>query len=81
MFIQVLGTGCGKCKALHEVVKKAVQDTGVDAQVEKVEDIQQIMAFQLIMTPGLVINGAVKAAGRVPNIEEIKRMISTAKAA
>ena len=81
MFIQVLGTGCGKCKALHEVVKKAVQETGVDAQVEKVEDIQKIMAFELIMTPGLVINGEVKAAGRVPNVEEIKRLISTARAA
>ena len=81
MLIQVLGTGCTKCKTLHETVKKAVQETGVDAEVEKVEDIQQIMAFELIMTPGLVINGEVKAAGRVPNIEEIKRMISAAKAA
>ncbi len=81
MLIQVLGTGCSKCKTLHEMVKKAVQETGIDAEVEKVEDIQQIMAFELIMTPGLVINGEVKAAGRVPNIEEIKRMISAAKAA
>jgi small redox-active disulfide protein 2 len=81
MLIQVLGTGCTKCKTLHEMVKKAIQETGVDAEVEKVEDIQQIMAFDLIMTPGLVINGEVKAAGRLPNIEELKRMISTAKAA
>ncbi len=81
MLIQVLGTGCTKCKTLHEIVKKAVQETGVDAEVEKVEDIQQIMAFELIMTPGLVINGEVKAAGRVPNVEELKRMISAAKAA
>ena len=62
MLIQVLGTGCSRCKTLHEMVKKAVQETGVDAEVEKVEDIQQIMAFELIMTPGLVINGEVKAA-------------------
>ncbi len=81
MLIQVLGTGCTKCKTLHEMVKKAVQEAGVDAEVEKVEDIQQIMAFELIMTPGLVINGEVKAAGRVPNVEELKRMISAAKAA
>ncbi len=81
MLIQVLGTGCSKCKTLHQMVKKAVQETGIDAEVEKVEDIQQIMAFELIMTPGLVINGEVKAAGRVPNVEEIKRMISAAKAA
>lgn len=81
MHIQVLGTGCKKCKVLHEMVTKAVDEIGAEAQVEKVEDIQQIMAFELIMTPGLVINGEVKAAGRVPNIEEIKRMIATAKAA
>lgn len=81
MFIQVLGTGCGKCKALHEVVKKAVHDTGVDAQVEKVEDIQKIMAFEILMTPGLAINGEVKAAGRIPSVEEIKKLIAEAKAA
>jgi small redox-active disulfide protein 2 len=81
MLIQVLGTGCTRCKTLHEMVKKAVQETGVDAQVEKVEDIQQIMAFELIMTPGLVINGEVKAAGRLPSVEEIKKLILVAKAA
>jgi small redox-active disulfide protein 2 len=81
MFIQVLGTGCGKCKALHEVVKKAVQDTGVDAHVEKIEDIQKIMAFEVLMTPGLVINGEVKAAGRIPSVEEIKKLIAESKAA
>jgi small redox-active disulfide protein 2 len=81
MFIQVLGTGCAKCNTLHETVKRAVQETGVDAQVEKVEDIQQIMAFEILMTPGLVIDGKVKTAGRVPSAEEIKRLIVAAKAA
>ena len=81
MLIQVLGTGCGKCKTLHEAVKKAVQETGVDAQVEKVEDIQKIMAFEILMTPGLAINGEIKTAGRLPNVEEIKKMILAAKAA
>ena len=81
MLIQVLGTGCTRCKTLHEAVKKAVEEAGVDAEVEKVEDIQQIMAFELIMTPGLVINGEVKAAGRLPSVEEIKKMILAAKAA
>ncbi|MEN6405374.1 MAG: thioredoxin family protein [Thermoguttaceae bacterium] len=80
MLIQVLGTGCAKCKTLHETVKKAVQETGVDAQVEKVEDIQKIMAFEILMTPGLVINGEVKTAGRLPNFEEIKKLIAEAKA-
>ena len=81
MFIQVLGTGCAKCKTLHEIVKKAVQETGVDAQIEKVEDIEKIMAFEILMMPGLVINGEVKTAGRLPSAEEIKRLIVEAKAA
>ena len=82
MLIQVLGTGCKRCKALHEIVTKAVEETRVSAQVEKVEDIQKIMAFEILMMPALAINGEVKVAGRLPNVEEIKRMISTtAKAA
>ena len=81
MLIQVLGTGCKRCKTLHEIVTKAVEETHVDAQVEKVEDIQKIMAFEILMMPALAINGEVKAAGWVPNVEEIKRMISLAKAA
>lgn len=81
MLIQVLGTGCTRCKTLYEMSKKAVQETGVEAEVEKVEDIQQIMAFELLMTPGLVINGEVKVAGRLPSVEEIKNLILVAKAA
>ena len=81
MLIQVLGTGCTRCKTLYEVAQKAAQESGVDALVEKVEDIQQIMAFEIIMTPGLVINGEVKAAGRLPSVEEIKKLILVAKAA
>jgi small redox-active disulfide protein 2 len=81
MLIQVLGTGCARCKNLYEIVNKAVQELGVDAMVEKVEDIEAIMAFQILMTPGLVINGEVKAAGRVPNLEEVKKLIAAAQAA
>jgi small redox-active disulfide protein 2 len=81
MLIQVLGTGCAKCKTLHENVKKAVAEMGVDAEVEKVEDIQKIMSFEILMTPGLVIDGKVKVAGRLPNVEEIKKLILAVKAA
>ncbi|MEN6458253.1 MAG: thioredoxin family protein [Thermoguttaceae bacterium] len=81
MLIQVLGTGCARCKTLHEIVNKAVLEVGVDAKVEKVEDIEKIMAFEILMTPGLVIDGEVKVAGRVPNIEEVKKLIAAAKAA
>jgi len=81
MIIQVLGTGCSKCKTLYEVVNKAVEETGTEALVEKIEDIQKIMSYNLLMTPGLVIDGYVKVAGRVPNLDEVKRLILEAKAA
>jgi len=81
MIIQILGTGCGKCRTLYEVANKAVQETGVDGQVEKVEDIEKIMAYNILMTPGLAINGQVKAAGRIPSLDEMKRIILAAKAA
>jgi small redox-active disulfide protein 2 len=79
MIIQVLGTGCTRCKTLYELVNKAVEETGVEAMVEKVEDMQQIMSFEVLMLPGLVIDGYVKAAGRVPSKEEIKELIAAAQ--
>jgi small redox-active disulfide protein 2 len=79
MIIQVLGTGCAKCKTLFENANKAVMETGVDALVEKVEDIRQILNFEVLMMPGLVIDGYVKAAGRIPAVDEIKQMILAAK--
>jgi small redox-active disulfide protein 2 len=79
MIIQVLGAGCTKCKVLYENAKKAAQESGVDAKIEKVEDIQKIMSFEILMTPGLVIDGVVKTAGRVPNVEDIKKLILAAK--
>ena len=81
MIIQVLGTGCTRCKTLYELAHKAVEETGVEALVEKVEDIQKIMSYNIIMTPGLVIDGYVKVAGRLPSLDEIKRLIEAAKAA
>ncbi len=72
MKIEILGTGCAKCKALEENVKKAVADAGVFAQVEKVEDLVEIMNYGVMNTPGLVINGEVKSTGKLLNSEEIK---------
>ena len=80
MIIQVLGTGCSRCKNLYEIATRAVQETGVDALVEKVEDIEKIMAYDILMTPGLVIDGYVKVAGRVPSLEEVKKLILAANA-
>jgi small redox-active disulfide protein 2 len=78
MKIQILGTGCAKCKTLTANAEQAVQELGMDAQIEKVSDIADIMKFQILMTPGLVINGQVKTAGRVPSVDEIKQMLLAA---
>jgi small redox-active disulfide protein 2 len=81
MLIQVLGTGCTKCKTLYEVANKAVQEAGVEALVEKVEDIQQILSFNVLMLPALVIDGYVKVAGRVPSLDEVKKLLVAAQTA
>lgn len=73
--IQILGTGCAKCKTLAENARKAVELAGIDAQIEKIEDIREIMKFNILMTPGLAIDGAVKAAGRVLSPEDIKKLL------
>lgn len=72
MKIEILGTGCAKCKALEENAKKAVSEAGIFAQVEKVEDLVEIMNYGVMNTPGLVINGEVKSTGKLLNSEEIK---------
>lgn len=73
--IQILGTGCAKCKALYDNAVKAVNETGVEAEIEKIEDIKEIMKFNILMTPGLVVDGEVKAAGRLLSPEDIKKFL------
>lgn len=75
MEIKVLGPGCRKCKALYSAVNESVAELGIDADVKKVEDINEIVEAGVMMTPGLVINGKLKAFGKVPGKEEIKRYI------
>lgn len=75
MDIKILGTGCPKCKMLEKNARDAVAELGIEASVSKVSDINDIMEYNVMMTPGLVINGKVKAAGRVPNVKEIKMII------
>ena len=79
MTIQILGTGCSKCKTLFDLTNRALQETGIEAAVEKVEDIARILEFDILATPGLAIDGQVKAAGRIPPLDEIKRFILEAK--
>jgi len=76
MKIQILGTGCAKCKTLAANAKQAVEEMGADIEIEKIEDIKEIMKFNILMTPGLAIDGNVKAAGRVLSPDEIKKMLA-----
>ena len=78
MKVEVLGTGCAKCEKLAANAKKAIADLGIDAQVEKVSDLDAIMSYGVMMTPALVIDGQVKTAGKVPEASEIGKMIIVA---
>jgi small redox-active disulfide protein 2 len=74
--IQILGTGCAKCKTLAEHAEKAAKELGLACTIEKVTDLKEIMKFGVMMTPALVVDGKVKVAGKVPGLSEIKSMIS-----
>lgn len=78
MEIKVLGPGCPKCGMVEKRVKSALADLDVAADVEKITDIKKMISFGILATPGLVINGKVKSAGRIPRIEEIKAWIQEA---
>lgn len=75
MKIEILGTGCSKCKALEEATKQAVAQSGIFAQIEKVEDIMKIMEYGVMSTPGLVIDGKVLSTGKLLSINEIVELI------
>ena len=75
MKIEILGTGCTKCKALEEVAKQAVAKVGGFHSVEKVEDIQKIMDYGVVSTPGLVIDGEVKSTGKLLSVDEIVELM------
>ena len=73
--LQILGTGCLKCNKLTEHTKKAAESLGIEFEIEKVTDIQKIMEFGVMMTPALVVDGEVKVVGKVPSVDDIKKMI------
>lgn len=76
MKLEILGTGCAKCVKLDELTKKAVQELGIEAEVTKVKDIKDIMNYGVMITPALVVDGVVKVAGKVPSVEDIKKLIT-----
>ena len=73
--IQILGTGCPKCKKLVECAEQAAKEMGIEFEIEKVTQINDIMKFGVMMTPAIVIDGIVKVAGKVLTVEQIKEMI------
>ena len=74
--IQILGTGCPKCNKLEELSRKAADELGIEYEVEKVKDINQIMEYGVMITPALVVDGEVKVAGKLPSSQDIKKWIS-----
>ncbi|MCX8110389.1 MAG: thioredoxin family protein [Syntrophorhabdaceae bacterium] len=75
MKIQILGTGCAKCIKLAENAEQAAREKGVPFELEKITDINKIMDFGVMFTPGLAIDGQVKSVGKVLSVEEIKKML------
>lgn len=75
MKIQILGTGCPKCKALTEAAENAAKDMGANYEIEKVTDIEKIMSFGVMMTPALVVDGEVKCVGKIPAADELKKLL------
>ncbi len=74
--LQVLGPGCPKCVELAKRTEEAAKAIGGEYEVEKVSDLSKIMAFGVMMTPALVVDGEVKVVGQVPSVEEIKKLIN-----
>ena len=75
MKIEILGTGCPKCKKLAELAEQAVKESGIEAEIIKITEINEIMNYGVMITPALVIDGEVKSAGKIPSLEEIKNWL------
>ena len=74
--LKILGTGCAKCRKLTEQTEAAAKSLGVAYHIEKVTDLQEIMAYGVMMTPALVVDGEVKTVGKVPSVDEIKKLLA-----
>ncbi len=74
--IKILGTGCPKCKQTEAVIRQTLQECGVEADVQKVEDIVQIMQYNILSTPAVVVDEVVKIKGRVPTASEVKTILN-----
>lgn len=79
MKIEILGTGCPKCKKLTEITKETLSELGIDAEIIKVDKIDDIMNYGVMITPAIAIDKEIKAAGRIPSKDEIKKWINEKK--
>jgi small redox-active disulfide protein 2 len=75
MKIEILGMGCATCNKLEDTVRLAIKEMGIDVQIDHVKDIKQIMAYGVMTTPALVIDGKVKVTGKLPSLAEMKQLI------
>jgi len=75
MKIQILGTGCPKCKQVEANAREAVKNLGIDVEIEKVTDINRIIDFGVTVTPALAVDGDVRFSGRIPSVEEIEEVL------
>lgn len=76
MKIQILGSGCAKCRTLTAVAEQAARDLGLQYELEKVTDVQRYPDFGVMFTPALVVDGVVKSSGKVPSLDEVKKLLS-----
>lgn len=76
MDVKILGTGCSKCKTLEELTREVVKENGIEANITKVEDIMEIMKYNIMATPALVVNEKVVSKGRIPSADEIKQFLT-----
>ncbi len=79
MKIEVYGTGCSNCKNVEKNAKKAIEESGVDAEIVKIQEMDQIIAAGITRTPGLGVDGKIKSVGRIPSSDEIKKWIESNK--
>ena len=75
MKIEIYGSGCAKCKKTEEIVRKTVNELNIEAEISKIEDLQKIIDKGIMMTPAVAVDGVVKILGRVPSIQDVKKIL------
>ena len=74
--VKILGSGCAKCRALTAVAEQAARDMGLTYELEKITDVKRFADFGVMFTPALVVDGVVKASGKVPSLDEAKKLLA-----